>query len=148
MGRPANVRSAAIVALNVVETERGCWEWQRARHERGYGLLSLGGRTVRAHRFAWELFVGDLPDNVQVLHRCDNPPCCNPDHLFLGSPAINHADKATKLRGRSWRKLTFADAESIRALAASMSVRDIARAYGVEPRVVRLIIRRETYKSP
>lgn len=76
----------------------GCWEWLGRPDRRGYGEFTTGGKKVRAHRFSYHLFVGD-PGALFVLHRCDNPLCVRPDHLFLGTHADNMADMRAKGRG-------------------------------------------------
>lgn len=76
----------------------GCWEFQGARVKEGYGQIKFDGVNYRAHRLSYSLFVGEIPDGMHVLHKCDNPPCCNPDHLFLGTDAANTQDKIEKGR--------------------------------------------------
>lgn len=83
----------------IVSTPSGCWEWQGYRTPFGYGTISLPGkRTVYAHRASWEVFRGAVPSGTCVLHSCDNPPCINPSHLFLGSRIDNNKDAVTKGR--------------------------------------------------
>lgn len=82
----------------------GCWLWRKAvLHPDGYGMWSIRlakARTVtwRAHRLAWALIHGNIPGDMMVCHRCDNPPCCNPAHLFLGTNTDNVRDMISKGR--------------------------------------------------
>lgn len=77
----------------------GCWPWTRSRNQDGYGHLRLNPRaSIRAHRLAYELTYGPIPDGLVVCHRCDNPPCCRPDHLVLGTQVDNMADMVAKNR--------------------------------------------------
>jgi hypothetical protein len=75
-----------------------CWPWQRHRNPEGYGVTKLAGFR-RAHRLAWCLTNGPIPDGMLVCHTCDNPPCCNPAHLFLGTESDNRQDMLAKGRG-------------------------------------------------
>ena len=81
------------------EPMSGCWLWCYANTQ-GYGKIHDNGRPVRAHRYAWEKYRGPIPDGMWVLHKCDTPPCVNPDHLFLGTPQDNTQDALNKGRSR------------------------------------------------
>lgn len=96
----------------VVVTDSGCWEWQGARCNTGYGKVMVNGRVVTTHRVAWSLINGNIPAGLYVLHRCDNRICINPDHLFIGSHAENMQDKITK--GRHKYKLSDEQVRDIR----------------------------------
>ncbi|KKM18075.1 hypothetical protein LCGC14_1669330 [marine sediment metagenome] len=76
----------------------GCQEWQAGKTKGGYGTFQLDGKTQYAHRVMWSCSFGDIPDGLQVLHRCDNPSCVNPAHLFLGTHADNMKDMRDKGR--------------------------------------------------
>jgi len=80
--------------------EDECWEWQ-ACLTRGYGYFYADGTNWRAHRYAWYITHGSIPNNVYVLHKCDNPQCVNPNHLFLGNQSDNMLDASNK---RHWVK--------------------------------------------
>lgn len=79
-----------------------CWEYMGGRNETNYGILWTGPRgacrRIMAHRFAWEIQVGPIPEGLWVLHRCDNPSCVRTDHLFLGTHADNMRDMWQKGR--------------------------------------------------
>jgi hypothetical protein len=84
----------------VVKTD-GCWEWSGCRHPRGYGLARYMGKTVVTHRIAWMLERGAIPGGMVICHKCDNPPCVNPDHLFIGTQADNNRDRHQKGRTKN-----------------------------------------------
>ncbi len=86
------------------EPNTGCWLWVGAYHKTGYGLISSDAderkrrKNILTHRAVWTVVNGDIPDGLFVLHRCDNPPCVNPSHLFLGTQRDNIADMHAKGR--------------------------------------------------
>lgn len=123
-----------------------CWEWTGARNARGYGIFHpTHDQTVGAHRFALAVHLGrDL--RAWALHKCDNPPCVNPRHLFEGSSAENVADAVAKDRHKRGERgasvLTDAAVLDIRELAAGGAMlREIANMYGVAPSMVTMIVR-------
>jgi len=136
----------------------GCWQWiARSRAHFGYGSFNIGGRGGRqekAHRVAWMLTFGPIPEGMQVLHHCDNPPCCRPGHLFLGTHADNVADMDAKgrritpdRRGERGRaRLKVAQVATIRKrLAAGELQRVIARDFGVAVSTIGEIARGATW---
>lgn len=143
--RPRDIGTAAPLAerlwRRVVVREDGCWIWTGYCHPtRGYGQIGRGGRSAgigETHRVAWEVTHGPIPKWMFVCHTCDNPPCCNPAHLFLGTPADNVADMLAK--GRAARgarlphtKLTSEQVVEVRGLWASgWKQSAIARRFGV-----------------
>lgn len=123
-------------------TPESCWEWTGPVSADGYGIVERetdDGHFNRAHRFAYYLTHGVIPPGMCVCHRCDNPRCVNPAHLFLGSARENNADRARKgrtgvNRGEAHHNAKFADAEVPRIwarLLAGESQASIAREYGV-----------------
>ena len=90
-----------------VQISEGCWLWTGAKNNNGYGMLRRSGTgnqpRVLAHRASWELHRGEIPDGQHVLHHCDNPPCVNPAHLWLGDARANALDMVAKGRARNGR---------------------------------------------
>lgn len=138
----------------------GCWEWTASRQRQGYGQFKLDGRNRMAHRLAYELAVGPIPDGLQVNHHCDNPPCCNPMHLYVGTQSDNMQDRERRGRsplcrvqhargsrnGRS--KLTAAQVAEIRARGDEVLNRQLAQEYGVSDVLIGQILRGEIWKEP
>lgn len=83
-----------------VDKSGDCWLWTGPRSASGYGRCSRGMKKHRAHRVAFALYVAEIPEGMHVLHRCDNPPCVNPAHLFLGTHIDNMRDMEAKGRAK------------------------------------------------
>lgn len=99
-----------------------CWEWQASKNKDGYGQVTINYKVYRAHRVSWELFNGEMPPDMEVMHKCDNPCCVNPKHLILGTHQENMTDHMNKGRHRSvtgtkhWKcKLTTDQVKYIRS---------------------------------
>ena len=123
-------------------TEQDCWPWKAYKTRFGYGVFSVrrGKKThnILAHRLRYFLEHGAFDENLCICHQCDNPSCCNPDHLFLGTQAENLTDMWQKGRARPGRSAgekngsSKIDAEPALAIRdASGKVRDIARKFGI-----------------
>jgi len=124
-------------------TRDECWEWHGSKDAKGYGMLGVGTtradfRTKRAHRLSYEHFTGNSLGKLMCCHRCDNPSCVNPEHLFAGTAAVNNQDRDTKGRfGYPNRKLSDADCKIIREFPKRYgSVDFLARWFGVSTRHV------------
>lgn len=148
---------------NLRRSPSGCWEWSRSRNPAGYGKMGMNWVLYKTHRIAYTLFCGQIPDGLCVCHHCDNPPCCRPDHLFLGTASDNQRDMVAKgrhgggaarippenrTRGQRshFAKLTDADVLAIRDAVKRGDRRDgIARRYGVTRHTVRSIAKGLTW---
>lgn len=148
-----------IMGKSSPDSETGCWNWTGAvRPPRNYGVLVVGSRTterrsVGAHRYSYETFVGPIPEGLCVCHRCDNPRCVNPDHLFLGTAKDNADDRDAKGRGKPATPLTgeaspnavLTDTQIVEIRANALSSQKVAQLYGVSSGYIRQL-RRGLYR--
>ena len=145
-----------------------CHPFIGCRNQEGYGGVLVDGISRKAHRIAWELAIGPIPDGLLVLHHCDNPPCCNVRHLWLGTDADNNADMMRKGRNRQQSgdrngsrlhperlrrganhpktRLTDEQVREIRALKDRVSQESVAMIYEIDQTTVSRIQLRQTWK--
>lgn len=135
--------------------ETGCWEWTAGLDRDGYGVFKLGGKKKGAHRVSWEHFNGEIPDDIMVLHKCDNRKCANPEHLYLGDNRRNMYDAIRRRRtvdnsgeanGRA--KLTEDMVRDIRRVCAdgTMTQQEVAKKYNLNKEHVSAIILRKIWR--
>lgn len=130
----------------------GCLEWTGCVDNYGYGVICRIGKITRTHRFAYFLEHGDIPDGMCVMHSCDNPKCCNPDHLSLGTHLDNNRDKCAKRRhahgARNGRaKVSETGVVEIRNLYESgITQAEIAKTYGISQTGVSLIVLKKNWQ--
>lgn len=146
-----------------VKIQRGCWVWKATMDRHDYGKLLVGSRKDgtrrirRAHRISYEIVRGEIPEGLQVLHKCDNPPCVRPSHLVLGTHKDNMSDMYAKNRrdhkkiGRPGElhhncKITSEIALEIRRLCADgKSQQEVGELFGLSQTHVGRIVRGERW---
>ncbi len=164
--RPSNLVWAPIECTRlwyrVEMKESGCWEWQGAKRTTGYGNIKYLGKWYGCHQLAYSLAVGPIPGGLHVLHHCDNPPCCNPEHLFVGTNTDNIKDRMVKDRSNrepvpyekrakgervGGAKLTEDLVRAVRDRHAEggMTMREVGDEFGVCAASVCLIVNRKTW---
>lgn len=137
-----------------------CWLWRGSKTSTGYGRIGLGGRelgTAPAHRVSYLLHVGEIPDGMVVMHKCDNPSCVNPNHLEVGTQADNLSDMRAKGRGKGGNglsgekhplsKLTASQVVDIRSKRANgRTIQSLADEYGVVGGTIHFVVSGRTWK--
>ena len=135
----------------VRKLDNGCWIWTGTwDRTKGYGLVRRNGALILAHRYAFRLAFGEIPQGSLICHHCDIRLCVNPEHLFAGSYADNSADM--KAKGRSAKRenhsqatLTEYDVAQIRKLAVKLTQTEIAYRFGIDQSAVSRLINHESW---
>lgn len=135
-----------------VEKTDGCWNWTGPKYK-GYGRVWVNGETVRAHRASWILAHGSIPAGLLVLHKCDNPACVNPGHLYIGTHDDNMRDKVARDRCAHLDRRGEKSGSALLTEDAVFSIRssdrmnkDLATHYGVDPSTISDIRRGKSWK--
>lgn len=135
-------------------TDSRCWNWTGPRRDGGYGRFRVNGVKTEAHRYSYEIHKGSIPNNQLICHRCDNPSCVNPEHLFVGSVIDNVRDMVNKGRqakgeSKPTSKLSECDVLYIRKIYRSKhrinGLKALALRYHVSVRTMWSIIHKETW---
>ena len=132
-------------------TESGCREWSACRFAQGYGVVRMYGKNLKAHRISLEHSLGrPIRDGMLALHSCNNPPCCNPDHLREGTLQDNmddkvHANRQSRGETNGKAKLTLDQVNEIRRNPNGLSQTELANAYGVQRPCIAKIQRGKTW---
>jgi hypothetical protein len=141
-----------ILQRKLIDNLTGCWNWTGSKDGKGYGMVMRNGRTWRVHRVVYVHYFGDIPEGNLVCHKCDNPSCFNPDHLFTGTILDNNRDREEKGRGadrhgekHGMSKLTNEQVMEIRQIGRTMSQRKIGKLFGVSHCMVGYILKRKSW---
>lgn len=137
-----------------VDTDGDCWEWQASKRKDGYGRVRYDGSTQLAHRVAWMITFGSIPEGAVVCHTCDNKGCVNPEHLFLGTQADNLQDMRDKGRGskgesHGMAKITQQIVDDIRQLYATgeMNQYELAEMFSLSQGYISDIVNRRKWNG-
>lgn len=140
--KPSIFAKAYLKNRTIENPSTGCWEWQKSTDKSGYGIIKhrfWGSVWLYTHRAMWHACYGDIKKGRVVMHKCDNPRCCNPAHLMLGTQSDNIQDMLSKDRSKS-AKLTVEQVRSIKDLLATNKSRgEIADLFGVSISTIALI---------
>ena len=133
-----SIQSRLMRGVN--KTPNSCWEWKKYRNLNNYGVVVYRERLCLAHRISYTIFIKD-PRDLCVLHRCDNPPCINPEHLFLGTRLDNSRDMVSK--GRQSSKLEIEDVIEIRQMhTEGLSYVELGRLFNISDVQARNVVKK------
>lgn len=128
-----------------------CWEWLAYKNSKGYGSFKINRKTFLAHRVSWRIFFGEIPEGMNVLHKCNNSSCVNPYHLYLGDQSDNMADRRRDgyVYDSSIKcKFYDEDIQRIKRLLNSGTTRtEVAKMFGVSRVIIGIIGRSTNYPS-
>lgn len=157
-GRPKNPITWQEKFWTFVQKTETCWLWIGTRNKKGYGIQSFSYASPQmAHRLSWKIHRGKITKGMGVLHRCDNPACVNPEHLFLGTNGTNNRDRHSKGRDAKGSrngatKLTAEAVREIRRLTANgyghrkpVLVKDLGKKYGVSYQAIVRVVKNEVW---
>jgi len=138
-------------AMVAVSSSDACWVWVGRRDKYGYGVFSVNGKQVGAHRVSWSLANGEIQDGMHILHRCNNPSCVNPSHLYAGTHRQNMDDMiaAGSKKGvkNGQAKLTDKDVVAIRKkCAAGSTMAEMSREYGMSFMAISNLVHMRSWK--
>lgn len=130
-----------FLARSQTEANSGCWLWEGAVCEKGYGRVAVQRKNRRAHRISWMQQNGPIPDGMLVCHRCDTRCCVNPDHLWIGSDTDNNHDMLSKGREKWMHGITsphakLCDEDVIYIRSSKESKHKLAKKFGVSPSTI------------
>lgn len=146
-GRPKSDAKKRFLNM-VTVASNGCHEWGSTIHRDGYGKCYYEGKQMQAHRVSYLLFVGKITDGLHVLHCCDNRKCVNPEHLYLGTPKQNVADKISRYQGL-WGRMKYSGQqieEARKLYAQGMTQQAIADKLGMDQTTVSRFVRGDFLK--
>lgn len=141
--------------VSITADDNLCWLWTEKHDKDGYGKTWWNGKTERSHRVAWMYPDYSIPNEMFILHSCDNPICCNPKHLFIGTALDNNRDRERKGRGNQLKgeqhhmhKLTEDQVRDIRRryFMSNVSYSQLAHEYGVTPSNICMIVKNKTWQ--
>lgn len=136
----------------IIKTPKGCWEWIGSKDTRGYGSFKYEGKVIKAHRYSYIKYKGNIPESMCVCHKCDNPKCVNPEHLFLGTNADNVRDKVNKNRVyRAWGELSkrtkLSNEQAMEIYVSPLKHKELALKYNVKKCVIDDIKRGRSFRN-